>query len=189
MSTAVNVRVNFRTYLAQVSIDAVEPRTELFVLLSVFPEGVHSITNDTHAHAIGEPFDKCSKFAHRLVEGFIVCQRLVRILAVTGDSTSVLSVLFEEVEEPTDGLLVVLVLLALDDNLQTKISDVNYGVTVSLKNTYLLASINELIAPLLREVILAEEALSPVVMLVRLVFMLVRAILVLLRNTVEEIIL
>lgn len=41
----------------------------------------------------------------------------MRVLSVIGDGASVAGILLEEIDEPADGLLIVFVLLALDDNL------------------------------------------------------------------------
>lgn len=64
----------------------------------------------------------------------------MHVLAVAGDMATVAGVLLNDAEEPLDALLVVVVALALDDNL--------------------LAAVDELVAALLREVLLGKNALA-----------------------------
>lgn len=159
-----NMLDKFQTYLAHVRINTLEPITELLILLGILPEVVQGVTNDTHAHAVREPLEKGPELAGGLVERAIAGQCLMRVLAMASDGMSVLGILLNEVNQPTDGLLVVLVLLAFNDDF--------------------LAAVDELIAPLLGEVLLTEEILRPIVVLIRLVLVLVRTILVFLGNAI-----
>lgn len=78
------------------------------------------------------------------------------------DSTTVLGVLSNVGEEPANGLLVVIMLLAFDDNF--------------------LSSVNELVAALFWEVLFSEEMMGTIVVLLG-------SILVLLWNTVGKVLL
>ena len=145
------------TNLANVCIHVAEPVPELLVLLRILVQVVHGIANDVHAHTIREPFEKGAKLAHCLAERLIVRQLLVRVLALRSRGTSVRGILLKEVEKPPDRLLVVLVLLALDDDF--------------------LAAVDELVTTLLREVFLQQNLLGTIVVLIG-------TVLVLLRNSV-----
>ena len=76
---------------------------------------------------------------------------------LASDGLAVRGVLLQEVEQPRDRLLVVLVLLALDDDF--------------------LAAVDELVTTLLREVFLQQNLLGTIVVLIG-------TVLVLLRNSV-----
>ena len=84
------------------------------------------------------------------------------MLTMVCNSLAVRSVLFQEAQEPLNGLLVVLVLLALHNDF--------------------LATVDKLVTTLFREVLLQENLLGTIVVLVG-------TVLVLLRNTVGEVVL
>lgn len=105
----------------------------------------------------------------------------MRVLAVSDDSLPVGSVLLEIAEQPPDTLLVVLVLLAFDDDLNSQCLSMRDNEMV-LVCTDLLAAVDELVSPLLREVLFGEELLGAIRLLVS-------TVLVLLRDTICELIL
>lgn len=78
----------------------------------------------------------------------------MRILTLAECDATVPCVLFDDIQKPLDRLLVVIVILALNDDF--------------------LASVDELVAPLGREVLVCQEALRATPMLVREIFVLRR---------------
>lgn len=102
---------------ANVRVHALEPLAKLIVLLSILVEVVHGIADDAQRRAVGEPLKERAQLTDGLIEGAVGSQLLTGILGVVGDVTTVRRVLLEVVEQPTNRLLVILVLLALDDDL------------------------------------------------------------------------
>ena len=78
----------------------------------------------SHQHAWGPKQNRRSlpKFAAGLVQGLVALELVVRVLAVIGDSLAVVRVFLDVPKKPTDGLLVVVVLLALDDDLRQRLA-------------------------------------------------------------------
>ena len=111
------------TNLANVRIHVAEPVAELLVLLCVLVERMHRITDDTQAHAVGKPLEKCAQLRSGLLKGVIGSESLMRVFALVRDVLAVRGVLLEVVDEPAYGLLVVLVLLTLDNDLFEHVND------------------------------------------------------------------
>lgn len=68
--------------------------------------------------------------------------------------SSVSGVIFDGGKKPTNALLIIVVLLALKDDLTRTISE--YKMASVASHSYLLATVNKLVAAILREVILCE---------------------------------
>jgi hypothetical protein len=84
---------------------------------------------------------------------------------------AMLSVLLEKAQQPTQRFLVVVMLLAFDDDLERRRSVAACFVG---GDADLFTAEDELIATLLREVLFAEEVFASVKMLLRVVFILAR---------------
>ncbi len=153
---------------------------ELCVLLGIPVELLHGITDERKALSIGESLEQSAELGGGLLQRRVALKLLAGVFSVVDNSLPVRSVLLEEVQEPLNGLLVVLVLLALYDDLCRNILGFNsFGVRVY---AYLLASVDELVTTFLREVVLAED-------LLRAVEVVVGSILVLLRDAIGHVIL
>jgi hypothetical protein len=105
------------TNLADVSINVVELLAKLRVVARVLDELVGRIPDDVRAGAVGKAREKIADLAASGVERVITHELVLRVLAVLDDGLSVVSVLLDVADKPPDRLLVVLVLLALDDDL------------------------------------------------------------------------
>lgn len=79
---------------------------------------MQSIADNIQAHAIGETLKQGAKFPSRLLDRIVTSKLTMGVLAVVSDSTTVFGIFFDSINKPTNRLLVVLVLLALDDNLR-----------------------------------------------------------------------
>ena len=153
--------------------------------MRIVDELVDGIDDGLEAAAIGEALEERAQFAGGLLERVVGSELLVRVLGMIGDGASMRSVLLQEIEEPTDRLLVVLVLLALDDDLEKALGRTNEDY----RDTYLLATVDELVTALFREVFLTQETLSAVNLILSILLLVICAIFVLLGNTVEEVVL
>ena len=81
-------------------------------------EIVHGVADDAEAHTVREPLEEGAQLRRGLLQRVVGSEGLVGVLALVSGMATVRGVLLEEVDEPADGLLVVLVLLALDDDLR-----------------------------------------------------------------------
>lgn len=90
---------------------------ELSILLGIPVELLHGVTDKRKALSIGESLEQGAEFGGSLLQRRVALELLAGVFAVVNDGLPVRSVLFEEVQEPLNGLLVVLVLLALYNNL------------------------------------------------------------------------
>src|ERR1700734_2847494 len=81
--------------------------------------------------------------------------------AMSSNSLAMTSVILSIQEKPLDGLLLVIVVLELNDNLQVQCQQQN-NVDDKCSMHYLHAMIGELIPALLQEVLLAQELFTVV---------------------------
>jgi hypothetical protein len=103
--------------LADVAVDLLEPLAELGVLARVLDEDVRGVPHDVRARAVREACEQVAELTTGGVEALVGAELVVAVLAMAGDGLRVASVLLDVAEEPLDGLLVVVVLLAFDDDL------------------------------------------------------------------------
>jgi hypothetical protein len=92
-------------------------------VLRVLDQRIDRVPDRLHARAVREALEESAELAASLVHALIAPKRLVRVFAVVRNCLPVVGVLLDVVEEPLDALLVVLVLLALNDNLCVKVSN------------------------------------------------------------------
>lgn len=145
--------------LADVHVDSLEPLAERFVLLRVVSEVAEGVEHMLHRHAIGETLEEGAKLLRAELQVRVLGNASSVVGAMASDSATVAGVFFDEAEEPTDGLLVVVVLLTLHNDL--------------------LATENKLVAAFFGEVLLREKVLAAIDVLVG-------GVLVFLRNTLVK---
>jgi hypothetical protein len=90
---------------------------ELAVVLSVGVDLVDSLEDRVERLAVGEALEEGLKLVPRLLEVVVVLDRSGGSTGLLAGGLSLDLVVLSLVEEEVDGLLVVLVLLVLDDNL------------------------------------------------------------------------
>lgn len=113
----VQTAIGGMAHLAQVRVHALEPLPQPFVVLRILDERVCSIKHHVHALPVGKALEQCAQLARRGLQATLAGERLVRVCAVPGDGLAVRRVLLCKAEQPANGFLVVVVLLALDDDL------------------------------------------------------------------------
>lgn len=138
-----------------VVVEGSEPFAELRVVLNVGVDLVESRENIIERLAVGESLEKGSELDSRVADGRVVGNGLGRLGALVGNVLSVTSVVLKGVKEPSHGLLVVLVALAFDDNLKI-LSKLLSCWCQMRKDIYLLKPVDELISPLLGQLIVDE---------------------------------
>jgi NTP pyrophosphatase (non-canonical NTP hydrolase) len=104
--------------LAEVVVDLGEPLAELGVVARVLDEVVRGVPDDRGRGAIREAREELAQLAAGLVERAVITELVRAVLAVLGDGLGMARVLLDVADEPADGLLVVVVLLALNDDLE-----------------------------------------------------------------------
>lgn len=120
--------------LVNVLVGSVVPVSETLVLSGVSVHLVDGVPQGLHGLTVGEPLEESPKLERGLVVLRVIGDLGGRVDAVALDVLGVALVVFGLVEEEAHGLLVVLVLLAIDDDL--------------------LQSVDELLPSLLREGVL-----------------------------------
>lgn len=104
---------------AHVGVDALEPIAELGVAACIVDEDVDSVEYDVHGRVVGEALEKGTELEGRELELVVLGDGVgVGAGEVLGGGAGVLDVFAEVVEDPGHGLLVVVVLLAFDDDLE-----------------------------------------------------------------------
>ena len=78
---------------------------------------MHRVADYGEAHPVREPLEEGADLVERGLEVGVARELLVRVLAVAGDGTAVRHVFLDEIEEPGHRFLVVVMALALVDNL------------------------------------------------------------------------
>jgi hypothetical protein len=124
------------------------------IVTRVRDELVHGIPDGIGTTTVGETLNKGAELLRRDGEGILRSRGLTVFLGILSGILSVASILLNVAEEPANGLLIVVVLLALDDDL--------------------LHTEDELVAALRREVLVREELPGAVTVLPGTIFVLVR---------------
>jgi len=145
--------------LAYVHVDSFEPLTERFVLLRVVSEVTEGIKHMLHRHAVGETLEEGAELLRAELQVRVLGNASSVVGTMASDSAPVAGVFFDETEEPTDGLLVVVVLLTLHNDL--------------------LATEDKLVTAFFGEILLREKVLAAIDVLVG-------GVLVFLRNTLVK---
>ena len=96
-----------------------------------------------------------------------------------GSSFAVLGVFLDVTKQPTDGFLIILVFLALDDHLHRRST---MATDIRRRNLYLFTSVDELIPAFFGEIFFRQEMLATVIFVLDL-------FLVLLREPIRDVIL
>jgi len=109
-----------------------------------------------HRHAVGETLEECAELLRAELQVRVLGNASSVVGAMASDSATVAGVFFDETEEPTNGLLVIVVLLTLHNDL--------------------LAAEDKLVTAFFGEVLFREKVLAAIDVLVG-------GILVFLRNT------
>lgn len=132
--------IRMMTYPAHVRVTVTKPLPELGIILRVLVKRLNSVADDFHAHAISEALQQCAKLAEGLLHRSLRAHLLMIVLDCTQVSKAItwgesrltiqcsslpmISILLEPAKEPSDALLVVLVVLTLDDDLLEAMRDI-----------------------------------------------------------------
>lgn len=108
----------FKEYPVHVVVEGGEPLAEFGVVLNIGVNLVKSREDVVERLAVGEPLEKGSELKSGVPDGRVIGNGLSRLSALVGNVLSVTFVVLEGVEEPSHGLLVVLMTLAFNDNLK-----------------------------------------------------------------------
>lgn len=168
----------FEQHAPHVRVHLLEPRAQLGVVVRVFDELLEGVEDDRHGLAVGEALEEGADLGEGGLEGGVCVEVAVRVAGRASDGLGVAAVFFDETEEPLDGLLVVFVRLAFEDDLDGWAS-AKTKQPRERRKTHLFATEDELVATVFGEVLVEEEALAAVVLITS-------AILVFLRDAVEE---
>ena len=108
-----------QTNLTDVFIKLAEPSPQFLIVLGVGVKGAGGVFDAADALAVGETFKEGAEFGGRLAKSGIIGHLGSLAGGVLGDVLAVRDVGLKGVEEPGKRGGVVLMLLALDDNLST----------------------------------------------------------------------
>jgi hypothetical protein len=120
--------------LPNIGVDALKPFSQLFVFLRIIPESIEGVHDDIHAQPVRETLQDGPNLVNSLLQRSVLFPSLTSrrqsfgkrkclrdhghaLLAFATHLTSVLSIFLDEGEEPAQRLLIVVVFLALDDDL------------------------------------------------------------------------
>jgi hypothetical protein len=144
------------TGLKESSVDEVvesgEVLSELWVASGVGVDLVKSIGHTVHGFTVGESLEKGSELTGGAGNVGVFGKSTSGLLTLVGDVFGGTLVVLEGVEQPGHSLVVILVVLALHNDLKEGLAKICKGI----QDTHLLQSVDELLPPLLGERILDD---------------------------------
>jgi len=110
-------------YFLDVRVDLREPVTQLGIASRILNQDVHSVDKGVERIAIGKPFKESSEFTYGEVDILVGCDTFSVVASSGSNRPTVLGVLSNIAEEPANRLLVIIMLLAFNDNFLSAVDE------------------------------------------------------------------